>query len=145
MADVNPKVLAMVRREIGKNPAVTNDALQKKAAAIDSSVRKLTRLQFHGTYRLTASRAPASGGNARRQLKAVEGGKRGATTGTRRPRKRVLVSAATGDGSSDRATVRATLLELAAQVAKAENKADIIGVLGSLDRYVERVLAATNR
>ena len=145
MADVNQKVLAMVRREIEKNPAVTNDALKKKAAAIDSSVRKLTRLQFHGTYRLTASRALASGDNARRQPAAAGTGKRGATAGTQRPRKPAQVSAATGDGNSHRATVRATLLELAAQVARAESKTDLIGVLGSLDRYVDRVLGATNK
>ncbi len=145
MADVNPKVLAMVRREIGKNPAVTNDALKKKAAAIDSSVRKLTRRQFHGTYRLTASRALASSGNARRRPTAAGTGKRGATAGTRRPRKAAPVSAGTGHGNADRAAVRATLLELVAEVAKAESRTDIIGVLGSLDRYVDRILSATNQ
>ena len=144
MADVNPKVLDMVRREMAKNPAVTNDALRKKATAIDSSVRKLTPLQFHGTYRLTASRALASGSNAKRQPTAAGSGKRRVTTGTRRPRKHAPVSAATGDGSADRATVRAMLLELAAEVAGAESKTDIIAVLGSLDRHVDRVLAAAN-
>lgn len=143
MADVNPKVLDMVRREMARNPAVTNDALRKKAAAIDSSVRKLTPLRFHGTYRLTASRALASGGNARRQPTAAGTGKRRVTTGTRRPRKRAPVLAATGDGSADRATVRAALLELAAEVAGAESKTDIIGVVGSIDRYVDRILGAT--
>jgi hypothetical protein len=144
MADVNPKVLDMVRREMAKNPAVTNDALRKKATGIDSSVRKLTPLQFHGTYRLTASRALASGGNAKRQATAGGSAKRRVTTSTRGPRKRAPVSAAPGDGSADRATVRATLLELAAEVAGAESKTDIIAVLGSLDRYVDRVLAASN-
>jgi hypothetical protein len=33
---------------------------------------------------------------------------------------------------------------LAAEVAGAESKTDIIAVLGSLDRYVDRVLAASN-
>jgi hypothetical protein len=144
MAEVNAKVLDMVRREMARNPAVTNDALRKKAAAIDSSVRKLTPLQFHGTYRLTASRALASGGNTKRQPTAARSGKRRDTSGTRGPRKRAPVSAATGDSSADRATVRATLLELAAEVAGAESKTDIIAVLGSLDRYVDRVLAASN-
>ncbi len=144
MADVNPKVLDMVRREMAKDPAVTNDALRKEATAIDSSVRKLSPLQFHGTYRLTASRALASGGNAKRQAAAAGSGKRRVTTGTRRARKRAAVSAATGDGSADRATIRVTLLELAAEVAGAESMTDIIAVLGSLDRYVDRVLAATN-
>jgi len=144
MAEVNPKVLDMVRREMAKDPAVTNDALRKKATAIDSSVRKLSPLQFHGTYRLTASRALASGGYAKRRPATGGSGKRRATTGTRGSRKRAPDSAATGDGSADRATVRATLLELAAEVAGAESKTDMIAVLGSLDRYVDRVLAATN-
>ncbi len=145
MADVNPKVLDMVRREMAKDPAVTNDALRKKATAIDPSVRKLTPLQFHGTYRLTASRALASGGNAKRQPRAAGSGKRRVTTGTRPPRKRAPASAATGEDGADRASVRATLLELAAEVAGAESKTDIISVVGSLDRYVDRVLAAANR
>jgi hypothetical protein len=144
MADVNPKVLDMVRREMAKNPAVTNDALRKKAAAIDSLVRKLTPLQFHGTYRLTAARALASGSNAKRQPTAAESGKGRVTTGTRRPSKRSSGSAAQGDGGAERAAVRATLLEFAAEVAGAESKTDIITVLGSLDRYVDRVLAAPN-
>jgi hypothetical protein len=41
--------------------------------------------------------------------------------------------------------VRATRLELARAVAKAENKAELIGVLGSFERYVDRVLAATGK
>jgi hypothetical protein len=144
MADVNPKVLDMVRREMAKDPAVTNDTLRKKATAIDSSVRKLTPLQFHGTYRLTASRALASGGNAKRQPVTAGSGKGRVATGTRGPRKRAPVSAATGDGRADRATVRATLLELAGEVAGAESKTDIIAVLGSLDQYVDRILAAAH-
>ena len=145
MADVNPKVLDMVRREMARNPAVTNDTLRKKAADIDSSVRKLTPLQFHGTYRLTASRALASSGSAKRRKTTAGTRDRRVATGARRPGKRAPVSAATGDGSADRATVRDTLLELAAEVAGAESKTDIISVVGSLDRYVDRVLAAANR
>ena len=43
-------------------------------------------------------------------------------------------SAAPGGNGPDRAAVRATLLELAGEVAKAESNTDIFGGLGSLDR-----------
>jgi hypothetical protein len=53
--------------------------------------------------------------------------------------------AAQRDGDPERSAVRAALLEFAGEVAKAETKADIVGVLGSIDRYVERVVAAAAR
>jgi hypothetical protein len=139
---MNEKVLAMVRREVEKNPAVTNDTLLNKAVAIDRSVRKLSRQQFHGTYRLTAARALAP--NRRRRRTARTGSKGpsgdGATKG--RERSPAPSGSAPQAADADRAAVRATLLEFAGEIARAESKADIIAVLSSVDRYVERVVAA---
>jgi len=112
--------------------------LQQKAAAIDRSVRKLDARQFHGTYRLTASRALASGGAAKRKAAATR--KRGASTRPQRIKTPSGVAAGPADNNANRAAVRETLLQLASEVARAENKADLIGVLGSLDRWVDRVM-----
>jgi hypothetical protein len=144
MPDVNEKVLAMVRGEIEKNPAVTNDVLIGKAAAIDRKVRKLNGRQFHGTYRLTAARSLAASGrtNARRKV-----GKKRASKGVvaRSNAKARPVESAVESQHSDRPAVRAALLELASEIAKAKNNADIIVSLGSIDRYVERIVAAAGR
>jgi hypothetical protein len=142
---MNEKVLAMVRREIGRNPAVTNEVLVNKAVAIDRSVRKLSRQQFHGIYRLTAARAlrPPN----RRRRKPREGGQGPSVDGgTKRKARLPAPSASVPQAENpDRAAVRAALLEFARDVARAESKADVVGVLASIDRYVERVVGAAAR
>jgi hypothetical protein len=142
---MNEKVLAMVRREIGKNPAVTNEVLVNKAVAIDRSVRKLSRQQFHGTYRLTAARALKPPG--RRHRKPREGGQGPSVDGaTKRKSRSPAPSASVPQAENpDRAAVRAALLEFARDLARAETKADVVGVLGSIDGYVERVVEAAAR
>jgi hypothetical protein len=145
MPDVNQNVLALVRREIEKNPSVSNDVLVEIAAAIDRSVRKLSRQQFHGTYRLTAARAIASARGGRR--KAAGGQPASAKVKTNRPGRRTHITSAPNLNTdpSGRTAVRAALLEFASEIAKAESKADIIDALSSIERYVERVLAAAVR
>lgn len=144
MADVNQKVLALVRREIEKDPGVTNDVLARKAAAIDESVRKLSKLQFHGTYRLTAARQLAGDGRGRARGKRSRKGTRGRIAGsgnataTRR-------ASSTANAGVERAAVRAALLEFAGEVAQAEAPSDVVRVLSTIDRYVERVVAASAR
>jgi hypothetical protein len=56
MSDVNPKVLALVERELKKNPDTPSTTLQEKAAKVDRSVASLTGRQFHARYGLLARR-----------------------------------------------------------------------------------------
>lgn len=146
MADVNQKVLALVRPEIEKDPHVPNDVLARKAAAIDRSVRKLSKLQFHGTYRLTAARQLAADGRGpagqKRATKLARGSATAATRGTA-PARRIASSSANADAA--RAAVRVALLEFAGEVAQAENTSDVVGVLSTIDRYVDRVVSALAR
>jgi hypothetical protein len=152
MAQLNAQVLAMVRREIEKDPAVTNDVLREKAASIDRSVKKMNGRQFHGSYRLTAARAVALGGGRTTKAKTKP-----PRTQRRAPVEREAARDAVRDAraaesrsnspeasNADRSAIRGTLLEFAGEVAKAVSKADMIGVLGSMDRYVDRLVAAAS-
>ena len=119
MAKGNEKVLAMVRQELERDPNITNKDLLTKGKRIDRSVKGLSPRQFHAMYRLRAARemAPAKPGRSRRK------------TADRRA----------GSGLN-RDAVRSVLLELATDVAAAD-KAGMVDVVGSLDRYVDRLVA----
>ena len=117
----NEKVVAMVRRELERDPRVKNKALLAKAKRMDRSVGRLSPQQFHATYRLRVMRemAPA------------------------KPRKKApRAPAKTPPPTVNRDKVQAVLLELMTEVAAAD-KASIVGVVASIDRYVDRVLGAT--
>ncbi len=133
MPKLNEKVLAMVRREIQKDSNVTNKALIGMAKRIDRSVGRLGPRQFHAMYRLRATREAASAATPRKRTAGVA--HRTRTTG-------VTKSAPARAAALDRDAVRAVLLELATEVAAATDKAAMIGVIGSLDRYVDRVVTA---
>jgi hypothetical protein len=131
MADANPKVMDMIRRELEKDPDTPNSALLEKAKKIDSSVGKLSARQFNATYPLQVKRAmkPSRKRTARRKTKRAAqrvAPKSGAT----RPK---------GD-STDK--VRAVLLDLAKAVANAEGKGDVVEVVAGIDRYVDRAIKA---
>lgn len=143
MAHVNQKVLALVRRQIEKDPHVPNDVLAKKAAAIDRSVRKLSKLQFHGTYRLTAARQLAADGRGPAGRRPARKRASGLATTGNAPTRQAAPSPANAD--ADRAAARAALLEFAGEVAQAESKSDVMRVLSTIDRYVDRVVAAAAR
>jgi hypothetical protein len=147
MAQLNEQVLAMVRREIEKDPAVTNDVLREKAASIDRSIRKMNGRQFHGSYRLTAARAVASSGGRPKKAKTKATRPRrqaGVERVAARDARAVVSRSMTAEASSvDRSAIRGALLEFAGEIAKADSKAEMIGVLSSMDRYVDRLVAAT--
>lgn len=119
MAAVNEKVMKMVEEELRQNPGVSTKELFQKAVKIDKSVNGLSPRQFNALYPLQIKRRLAP----RRP--------RGATAA--RSRRRVV----------DRAAVRAALLNFAMDIAAAEERADVIEVIGNVDQYVDRVIAAT--
>jgi len=123
MPQANEKVLAMVRQELEKDPKVTNKALLAKAKRVNRSIGKLSPRQFHAKYRLKASRDMAP----------------------RKPRaKRAAKSVAPKRAAApafDRDAVRGVLLALATDVAAAD-KASIVGVIASIDGYVDRIVGA---
>lgn len=130
MAETNEKVMALVEQEINKNPDVTNDELFEKARKVDKSVTNLTRRQFHARYPLQVRRSISLGGTtARHRAPSKEAAARKA--------------AARNAGSADRVVVRGVLVQFARDVAAAEGKAEVLAVMGDVDKYVDRVVKAT--
>ena len=131
MADANPKVMEMVEAELKKNADISNAELLERARKIDKGVEKLSARQFNATYPLQVKRAlnPPKR-RARKRKTAVQSKGRSASR-----------SRAGGDV---RDRVRGVLLELAKDVANAENKGDVVEVVAGIDRYIDRVVKAAS-
>ena len=56
MVDLDTKVLALVERELKKDPDARSTSLQEKALKVDKSVGALTGRQFHARFALQARR-----------------------------------------------------------------------------------------
>jgi hypothetical protein len=172
MADSNQRVMDLVRREIAKNPGVSSEALFAKAKKVDSSLGRLSTRQFHAKYPLQVKRALKRAGDRAKAaipVKKTRGpGKRGPgrprkiTTkrGPGRPRKSTTqgvpgrrpgrppgsgassVSTPAAASSSSRDAVRALLLQFASDVAGAPGKPEVVKVLTTVDRLVDRLIQA---
>lgn len=132
MADVNDRVMDMVRKELKKNPDAENQELYEKAKKVDGSVDDLSLRQFHARYPL----------QVKRQLAQKKGGKKG---GRKRKSRKKSRSGGRGGGSAsgaDRDAIRGTLLQFAKDVSSAEGKAEMIDLLTSVDDYVDDVVKA---
>jgi hypothetical protein len=157
MAKINERVMEFVRREIAKDPDVRSTSLYEQAKKVDRSISRLSLRQFHARYPLQVKRTMKSA--ARRGPGRPPGvakrGRRGrppgpTATGRRpgRPRKTAAPAAPAAAASraattDSREAVRAVLLEFAGSVARVENKADMISLVGGVDGWVDRVLSAT--
>jgi hypothetical protein len=60
----------------------------------------------------------------------------------RRGRPPRSAAAANTGGGANRDRIRALLLQFARDIAGAEGKADVVDVIGNVDRWVEQVVAA---
>jgi hypothetical protein len=116
MADANGKVMEMVREEIHRNPGVRTEELFEKAKKLDKSVAGLSVRQFHARYPLQVKRQLA----AQRPRRS-------------RPRKKPV---------ADRAAIKAIMLQFAKDVMAAEGKAQVVDVIGGVEKYVDRVVKA---
>ncbi len=117
MPDASGKVMDMVRDELQKNPAIKTDELYDKAKKLDKSVSGLTIRQFHARYPLQIKRKAA----------AARPRRRGAARGRRK--------------KVDRDAVRTAMLGFAKDVRAADG-AQVVEVIGGIDKYVEKVLKA---
>lgn len=120
MAEINPEVMQMVEEELTKSPKINTRELKEKAEKIDKGIAKLSIRQFHATYPLQVmrKRAPANprrGPSARRRLRGR------------------------GEMAIDRDAIRAILLDFGRAVAAAEEKADVVAVIGTVDNYVNQI------
>lgn len=116
MAETNPEVMEMVEAELENNSEATTEELFEKATKIDSAIARLTNRQFNARYPLQVKRKVANGRPRRRRVKV----------------------------ETDRNAIRDVLLDFAREVAGADSKAAVVDVIGSVDRYVERVAEASS-
>ncbi|HLU26406.1 MAG TPA: hypothetical protein VKZ58_11950 [Longimicrobiales bacterium] len=117
MAEINPKVMEMVQEEVRKNPDISTTELFEKAKKLDKSIAELSRRAFHARYPL----------QVKRQLAPTR----------RRTRRRT--------STADREAVRAVLLQLAKDLASAEDAAGVVTVVGGIDKYIDRIFKAMGR
>lgn len=115
MATGSDRVLEMVKAEIEKDPGVRTQELFDRAKKLDKSVAGMSIRQFHARYPLQVKRMRAAGRPRPR----------------RRPRKQ-----------ADRGAVRGVLLELAKDVMSAQQKSQVVELIGGLDTYVDRAIKA---
>ena len=90
--------------------------------------------------RATAKKATAKRATAKRATAKRASGSAGSGRGPGRPR-RTAAAAPAGPG---RDAVRTLLLLFARDIAGAEGKADVVEVIGEVDGWVDRVIAATS-
>jgi hypothetical protein len=153
------RVMEMVRRALDKDPDARSGTLYEQAKKVDRRVGQLSLRQFHALYPLTVKRQQAGSRRARKKTGTGGAAKRGRPAGSgrgpgrppgggrpsRAPRSRSApetAAPAAGTGSGDRDNVRGVVLELVAAVARAEDKADLIKVLGEIDGWVDRLVRA---
>lgn len=141
MAAADDKVMSLVERELEKDPQIENQALYEKAQKVDPEVAKLTLRQFHAKYPLQVKRrSPAT---------KKKGGKPRKSKGARKTRKKAAATKSTGrsrraaQAATSHEAVRKVLLRFAKDVSAAEGKAETIGVLANVDRYVTDILKAS--
>lgn len=126
MAEKSEKVMEMVQAELKKNPDAGTQELFEKAKKIEGSLSDLTLRQFHARYPLQVKRKmAASKPSASRSSSRKKKGKK----------------ASKKDGAA-RTAARQGLLRFAKDVAAAEDRADVIDVLTSVDSYVDDMLDA---
>jgi hypothetical protein len=123
------KVMALVEQELAKNADATVDDLFEKARAVDKSVGKLTKRQFHARYPLQVKRREGGKSKSRRRL-------------TVRKKAR---AAKPSEMSANREAVRTTLMAFASDMASAEQRKDLVQFLAGIDKYVDAVLKAASK
>lgn len=120
--DTDPRVMAMVREQLERDPPPSLAALYGRAVRINREIRKLTPRQFNARYPL----------QVRKEQKVARKGREGRVKGNGRPE-----PASPTPEVADR--LRTILLQYAKVVAAAETTAELIQAVQQADRYVEAV------
>jgi hypothetical protein len=128
----------MVRRELVERPDIDNATLFEKAQAIDpAAMEGIDRRQFNARYPL----------QVKRREMAPRPPRAGGTQKTPRRRSRARGAGSAGGGVSApvlrtqaRDGVRDVLLRFAQDLANAESRGEVVGVVAGVDQYVDRIL-----
>lgn len=149
MAQQEDRVMALVEKELDANPNVSNQELLEKAKKLNPAVGRLTLRQFNARYRLQIKRrrarerpspTPAPAAAARRRARAP------VAAAAQKPR----AARATGAPRStpagvDRDRIRGVFLRFAKDLARAEGKAEMVDLIGSVDKHVDQVIRLASR
>lgn len=144
MAYRSEKAQERVRQELAKNPGASTKELQDAAQSVDDAIGALSLRQFNAGYVLPLKRSASAG---KKKGKGGGGGRRAAgrksagTAATPRAPRQARSAGATPQGG-DRERVRATLLEFARDFSEAESRSEIVNVLSTLDRYVDKIVGS---
>lgn len=139
----------MVRHELVENPDIPNAELFEKAQRIDPpAMDGVDRRQFNARYPLQVKRRELShrpkksksdGAAVRRRRKKASADGAGAAAG------RAIAELPPGAPLSVMRTlaregVRDVMLRFAQDLANAESRGDLVGVVSSVDQYVDQIL-----
>lgn len=126
MADIDPKVMQAVEKELKKNPDATVDELLEVAKKVNSDISDLTKRQFHARYPLQVKRKlnpPKPRSTRKRSSRRAKRSK---------------------NGKSRRDQVREIFLRFASDLAAAEERKAVVRVVAGVDTYVDEVLKTTS-
>lgn len=139
MAERNEQVMEMVAKALEEDPDVKAEVLYERAREIDAGIGDLSLRQFHARYPLPVKRkrGAARKGATRKRKKAARGSQRSAASAPGSPGGK---RGAKQRDANPRDAVRRIFLDFASELARAESRAAIVDVLGSVDDYVDRVL-----
>jgi hypothetical protein len=169
VAEVSQRVLDMVRRELVQNPEIENAILYEKAKQLDPAAMKdVDRRQFNARYPLRVKRFEMRARKPRPKAEPRRDGRPAAPAGDSSdvavisargprqegegaPRRRARSTAspaaspvAAGPGSVlrhlARDGVRDVLLRFAQDMANAESRGDLVGVVAGVDQYVDQIM-----
>jgi hypothetical protein len=127
----------------GRPPGKTGRKAGGRKAGRAGTAKKARRGRPPGSGRKgTAKRATTKRATAKRATAKRAAAKRG-STGTGRGPGRPRRTAAAAPAGPGRDAVRSLLLQFARDIAGAEGKADVVEVIGEVDSWVDRVVAAT--
>lgn len=146
MAEVNEKVMEMVRKELEASPDASTTELHEKAKKVDPAMKELSIRQFHARYPLQIKRKKslAKGGGRRkkttkkkrRSRTSDSGSNSGSGSGSSRGKQQPAST-----GSSSRSETHMVLLEFAKEVSAANDRGPtaMLDVISNLDGWVARV------
>ena len=129
MPKADEKVMALVEKELEKDPDASVTELYEKAKAAHPSVGQLTHRQFNARYPLQVKRKKAQKSRKRT---------------SRRRSTRATKQKAGVDGAR-REKIRELFLDFASDLTSAEQRSELVKVLAGVDSYVDRVIETASK
>ncbi|CAN5410333.1 hypothetical protein BH24GEM3_BH24GEM3_16480 [soil metagenome] len=168
MATRNDEVMEMVRQRLQEKPDVELRELYESAQRIDPEVANLSTRQFYARYPLQIKRrrpgtggasGAGGGGGSTRKAKAQSEPRRAKRTQSRtqeqeQEQKQEQTAAqpvarrrrrSQRNEAESRDAVRGVFLRFAGEVAQAESRSEVVGVISNVDGYVDEVVRLINR